>query len=162
MNYCLGFIFNEWLDKVLLIKKNKGPANMAGRLNGIGGKVEKDEAANDAMERECREETGLLISNWDYFCSLSGDDFNVYCYCVVSNEIFNYKQMEDEELGIYDIYPIKNPWAGGEGLVLEKYLGNYARMPNNDWLIPMALNHVLRIDSAESFNIKEDSKPLAP
>jgi 8-oxo-dGTP diphosphatase len=59
--YVLGFAFTPEADKVVLIRK-KHPAWQAGLLNGVGGKVEKDELHVDAMVREFYEETGVLIS----------------------------------------------------------------------------------------------------
>ena len=149
MNYCLGFIFNKGLDRVLLVKKNKGPANMAGRLNAIGGKVEKDEAGNEAMERECREETGLLISDWKSFCCFGDSTYKVYCYYSITDDIYNFKQIEDEELKIYDIQ------QGLSAKSIPNYYVRYPRMANLDWLIPMAINHYLVLDKTTYFDIIE-------
>ncbi|MEM0912381.1 MAG: hypothetical protein AAGJ37_15510 [Pseudomonadota bacterium] len=38
-NYTLGFIFDQTLEKVLLVLK-KRPAWQAGKLNGVGSKAE--------------------------------------------------------------------------------------------------------------------------
>ena len=55
--YVLGFAFTTD-GRVALIQK-KRPAWQAGRLNGIGGKVEGTEHSAAAMVREFREETGV-------------------------------------------------------------------------------------------------------
>lgn len=57
--YCLGFAFDYQLvePRVLLITK-KRPDWQAGRLNGIGGKVERRETPIAAMAREAFEEAG--------------------------------------------------------------------------------------------------------
>lgn len=55
MRYVVGFVFNENLDKVVLMKRNKNPYR--GLLNGLGGKVEASETALEAMKREWKEET---------------------------------------------------------------------------------------------------------
>ena len=154
MNYCLGFIFDQQLEKVLLIEKNK-PEVFKGRLNGIGGKIEKDESGADAMVRECREETGLIINDWKSFCSLEGEGFKVYCYYAVTDDVFNFKQMEEEFLGLYDLYAVKDAWTGQAGPISDKFVGNYSRLFNLDWLIPMAINHHLRLDKCQYFEIKE-------
>lgn len=61
MNFCLGYIFNSDMSQVILIKKNR-PESQKGKFNGIGGKIETDiESPRQAMERECKEETGLDI-----------------------------------------------------------------------------------------------------
>lgn len=57
-NYVLGFIFSQQLDKVFLVLKQRGPEINIGKLNGVGGSIEKDEHIYHAMERESLEETG--------------------------------------------------------------------------------------------------------
>lgn len=67
IEYVLGFAFSPF-GWVALIRKNR-PDWQAGRLNGIGGKVEhSDDTYADAMEREFREETGVVIpaNEWRY------------------------------------------------------------------------------------------------
>lgn len=50
--YVLGFLFNENLTKVVLVRK-KRPEWQCGLLNGVGGKIEDGEPPLDAMVREC-------------------------------------------------------------------------------------------------------------
>jgi 8-oxo-dGTP diphosphatase len=64
--YVLGFAFNTIGDKVALIRKNK-PDWQKGFLNGIGGKIEKDESKRSAMVREFEEECGIKTSTY-YWC----------------------------------------------------------------------------------------------
>lgn len=63
MKYVLGFLFHAKTGKVALIQKRR-PAWMAGKLNGVGGRVEEGETFLAAMERECLEETGATVTNW--------------------------------------------------------------------------------------------------
>lgn len=63
MNYCLGFVTDEEGRHVLLMEKRR-PSWQAGQFNGIGGKLERSESAEQAMIRECQEETGLNIQTW--------------------------------------------------------------------------------------------------
>ncbi len=58
--YVLGFVYDTDLQRVLLLMKDK-PASIAGRLNGLGGKVENGEDAYDAISREVHEESGISI-----------------------------------------------------------------------------------------------------
>jgi len=69
--FVVGLMFNDDLSKVCLIRKNR-PDWQAGKLNGIGGKIEKGELAFEAMVREFYEETGVLtnISMWKHFLTL--------------------------------------------------------------------------------------------
>ena len=43
IRYVLGFLFTPDEDRVVLLQKTHGPQNMAGKLNGIGGKIEPGE-----------------------------------------------------------------------------------------------------------------------
>jgi hypothetical protein len=54
--YVVGFVFSKDLSRVLLVLKNR-PAWQDGKFNGIGGKIEGDETAFEAMNREFVEET---------------------------------------------------------------------------------------------------------
>jgi 8-oxo-dGTP diphosphatase len=71
--YVVGFMFDESMMNVALIRKQK-PQWQAGLLNGIGGKVEENELPSKAMVREFNEEAGLLtfVATWINFCSMSG------------------------------------------------------------------------------------------
>lgn len=68
--YVVGFMFDFALERVALIRKNK-PAWQAGLLNGIGGKIEPNETAQEAMRRECIEEVGM-DTDWHFYCNCSG------------------------------------------------------------------------------------------
>ena len=57
--YCLGFGYYN--DCVVLIKKER-PKWQKGFLNGVGGKLEKNETALEAMIREFFEETGQMTT----------------------------------------------------------------------------------------------------
>src|SRR5687767_15783507 len=73
--YVCGFLFDPERTQVLLIRKRR-PAWQAGKLNGVGGKMEGQETALDAMRRECVEETGLRVNSWEHVLTLRGaDDF---------------------------------------------------------------------------------------
>jgi len=84
MNYVLGFMFDSSFDRVLLIKKNK-PEWQAGKLNGVGGKVERFETGPKAMVREFKEETGVDTSesDWKYFLNMIGSDWCVMCFACI-------------------------------------------------------------------------------
>lgn len=122
MLYVLGFLFSKQGDKVWLINKNK-PRWQAGKLNGIGGKIETGESAPDAMRREFKEEAGLDIEHWTCFGSITNQqhDYYVYCYYAFSDE--EAKTMTDEKVQLcYTASLPKNV------------------IPNINWLIPMALS----------------------
>jgi len=63
MRYVVGFAFDHDFSHVLLIWKNR-PLWQAGKLNGIGGKIEPGELPLNAMIREFAEETGIMETQW--------------------------------------------------------------------------------------------------
>ncbi len=65
--YTLGFVFDNKLEKVLLIHKQK-PEWQKGKVNGVWGKYEMGETPEICIRRETTEETGLVIDekNWIY------------------------------------------------------------------------------------------------
>ena len=77
-NYVVGFLFKEDKSSVVLIRKDR-PAWQAGKLNGVGGKIEPNESAIDAMVREFREETSVDTnpSIWKHFCWIHGDNYSI-------------------------------------------------------------------------------------
>ncbi len=164
--YVLGFVFDAKLERVLLIKKNRGPKNVAmtGKLNGLGGHVEEyDNSVYTAMRRECFEECGLDINeeDWIKFCMLDAEFGIVYCFYAIINSFYKletkygglwndpiYKSMEDEQVCDY--------WVKA-GCKVGVY-GDYTELPhmaNLDWMIPMALNHFKNLDTTECFEVKE-------
>ena len=73
--YVCGFLFSPDRARVLLIRKNR-PAWQAGKLNGVGGKIEAGETPHQAMRREFREEAGVDLpeARWQHVITLSGAD----------------------------------------------------------------------------------------
>lgn len=69
-HYVLGFLIDASERHVVLIRKSK-PAWQAGRLNGIGGRIEAQELPFEAMARECEEETGRDWESWQEFLMMT-------------------------------------------------------------------------------------------
>jgi 8-oxo-dGTP diphosphatase len=102
MKYCLGFAFSLDRSKVLVIRK-KRPAWQAGRLNGIGGKLEAGETALLAMQRECQEETGLNIPDWEYFATIESPHFEVTCFRAFTDDIYGAVSLTDEKVTVEEV-----------------------------------------------------------
>lgn len=115
--YTVGFIFDNDLSHVLLIKKTK-PAEQAGLFNGIGGKFEDyDIDAAHCVSREVNEEAGLNISaeNW---AELGAYSDNEYFYVAILTTQVEYsvllqaRSLTEEEVVIIKLDEIDNiPFA---------------------------------------------------
>jgi 8-oxo-dGTP diphosphatase len=70
--YVCGFLFSVDRSRVLLIRKRK-PVWQAGKLNGVGGKIEAGETPLQAMVREFEEEAGLRLKDWTEVVTLRGE-----------------------------------------------------------------------------------------
>lgn len=128
--YVAGFLFRPsdklFTPDVALILKKRGPANMAGKLNAIGGKIEEGEEPLQAMIREFKEETDVQYEDWQPFCELRGKDWIVYFFRAWNDS--KLKTMTDERVD----------WFGVHIFRLETYVS--VTMKNLRWLIPMALD----------------------
>ena len=85
-----GFLFTENYRKVALIRKAR-PEWQAGKLNGVGGKVEAGEFPAAAMAREWYEEAGLPEHEWREFCQLEWAQGTVHffaAYTVTETDTF--------------------------------------------------------------------------
>lgn len=100
--YVLGFVFNEIGSHVLLQRKTK-PDFLAGKLNGIGGKIEPDESPLDAMVREAKEETGLSGLDWSYYAKIKQSHGNVLVYASFSENMWSASQLEEESIAFRSV-----------------------------------------------------------
>lgn len=139
--YVVGFMFNEDKSKVALIRKTH-PDWQKGLLNGIGGKIEKDEAPYDAMDREFGEETGYTVGDdivntdengkiipdwfkytWQQFLEYNGNGYVVYFFKTIG-DLSKLRTTTDEVVEIREVSSLP---------ILEV-------IPNLRWIIPMAMD----------------------
>lgn len=100
VRYVLCFIFNEAREYVVLLEK-KRPDWQAGKLNGVGGKLEGSESFLDAVIREVQEETGIktIASDWVGVAQLKSSRFIVGCYvCYNDSHYANVRTCTDEKV----------------------------------------------------------------
>jgi 8-oxo-dGTP diphosphatase len=123
IKYVAGFLFSKNSEKVVLISKLR-PEWQIGKLNGIGGKIEKGETLYEAIVREFQEEAGVEIKDWILFCCLKNKNWHVYFFKAKAD--VEIKSMEEEQVGWYSV----------------KDIYNLNTIPNLRWLIHMALDSV--------------------
>lgn len=134
---CLGFIFDHYKKRVVLIEKNipECPEWHKGTLNGIGGKIEKNETPHEAMVREAREETQIEteLPDWIKIGEMEVVSRNVKIFVfttIVHRNLFNFPIITKE--GKVDSYVL-------------------SCLPENcfeslKWLLPLCLNVVNNIE----------------
>lgn len=102
VRYVVCFAFSRDKNDIVLILKNK-PDWQKGKYNGIGGKMEGEEFPTDAIIREFKEETGVKLSEDDlslYAKLTSAAGYEMYCFRAFTNDIYNCKTIEKEEIVI--------------------------------------------------------------
>lgn len=106
VQYVIGFAFNITMNQVVLIEKDH-PEWQAGKLNGVGGKIEGVEKASDAMAREFEEEAGIETDpdKWERFARMRGIDTDGWSWevavfrTVLSEDLFRRaRTMTSEEI----------------------------------------------------------------
>ncbi len=125
LKYVLGFLYRKGDingTQVALIKKLR-PEWQAGKMNGIGGKMEPGETPLDAMKREFKEETGVDVSVWREFTTIRLTHVTVHCYMSLE-PVGELRTTTDEAVGWYSV---------GEAM-------NLPIIDNLRWLIPMGID----------------------
>lgn len=143
-NYCLGFLFSfsGGPPVVVLVNKNR-PAWMAGKLNGVGGRIEAGELPSVAMRREFNRSTGVDIAEWNPFAivvvpdSKAQEGCEIFCFVAANDdEIFDIRSMTDEKVGIYETTDLSDA------------------LRNLNWLVPMAITRIGDWPSSEILRIE--------
>lgn len=144
IEYVAGLLFDDDFTRVALILKNHGPANLLGKWNAIGGKVDAGELPGHAMYREFAEETGVHIGSGDWckFLVLHSNTetqppWTVHFYYAADSEwLAQVRTMTDEEVSTWTLAMLTPRVA-----------------PNLKWILPMALHH--RQDHVEVYDVTE-------
>lgn len=130
MNYVVGFLFDNHDESVLLVRKNK-PEWQAGKLNGIGGKIEENEDPLTAMHREFAEETGIKDVDWKEFLKLEYGPICIWFFKASIN-FGGVKYMSINDIGEYI-----EKWSYDK---LNSRFPSSFTIPNLKWIIPLALD----------------------
>lgn len=83
--YTVGFLFDEELQKVVLIRKTH-PEWQKGLLNGVGGKVEEGETPLVAMHREWKEEVDIGSYVWKHFLTMYFNHAEIHYFAATDPE----------------------------------------------------------------------------
>ena len=124
--YVVGFALDR-LGRVALIEKNR-PAWQAGKLNGIGGKIEEtDHYPLNAMRREFEEETGVYVHDWDHFVTMTFPGAEIFFYRArVDDEVLDSLWTNTDET--VRVVHVRRVLDGARGPII----------PNLSWLLPLA------------------------
>lgn len=123
--YTVGFIFNEDLSKLALVRKTH-PDWQKGKLNGAGGKIKLGETSSECIVREIEEETGLRTykDDWVYVARIQGEDYWVDFYGYIHKGILGDVTSKTDEEVI---------WIDSDDLPSQV-------ISNLRWLIPMTMD----------------------
>lgn len=125
--YVLGFMFNADRSEVQLIRKAR-PEWQAGRLNGIGGKIEDNETPEQAMRREFEEEAGVATKykEWQHVVTMRSPDWTIYVFGMSCGLRFEQcETMTDEPLEAHRV---------------DTFLATEDCISNLHWLVPLVRN----------------------
>lgn len=127
MEFTLGFVFSPNYRDVLLIHKQR-PAWQAGKINGVGGKLEPGESPVEGVTREVYEETGLAVPPADWFATatMQAADWRVHVFSAVLSGNPNGAESRTDETVAW--YPLD---ALPDGMI-----------SNLTWLIPLCLDRL--------------------
>lgn len=147
MNYVVGLIFDNYTDDVLYLEKLK-PEWQAGKLNGIGGKIEPNETPLEAMVREYQEEvvtpTGIDLELlkchdgqiWDMFLEWDYGQGIVYFFRAYTNKSLNILENMKNDVG--EEFMIRNMFKTYDGFI-----------NNLLWIVPCAMfkksNEIIKV-----------------
>lgn len=145
--WVVGFLMDDQAEWVMLIRKNR-PEWQAGKLNGVGGKVEAGESIHDSMLREFGEEAGLAILDWEHFASLTWDEGIVHFFRAFHplSHLEECRTMTDEGIERHAIHTLGAPGEGRNNVT-----------PNLLWLVPLAAH---RHDTYDVIDVVETGTTL--
>jgi 8-oxo-dGTP diphosphatase len=119
-----GFLFRDGRDVALVLKTH--PAWQAGKLNGVGGKVEGAESPLEAMRREFEEEAGAKVEDWREFAVLNVEAGAIHFFAAHGD--YELESLTDEAVSWHPL----------------SELATLPVIPNLRWLIPLALDRHTR------------------
>ncbi|MEP7167134.1 MAG: NUDIX domain-containing protein [Candidatus Woesebacteria bacterium] len=139
--WTLGFVFTTDFSRVLLIHKEH-PASQAGKWNGLGGKYEIGENAQECIAREVEEESQLRISalTWRDIGKVHGEEWEMdILTAVYLGDADTAQTMTDEKVAWFPIHALPEETKH-----------------NLQWMIPLCID-ALKKDEIEKIDIQYTS-----
>lgn len=138
--YVCGFAFYDiesgFRPRVVLMRKVK-PDWQAGKLNGVGGKIEAGETPEVAMAREFKEETGVTTSplEWEAYAKMTFPKAEVIFLRSFDPTVEHAttQTVWSEEVGANITEPVEHRLVRGIDEIADDRI-----MPNLRWAIPLA------------------------
>lgn len=126
IRYVCGLLFSDDRKHVVLLEKRRGPTEIIGKMVGPGGKVDWGESTLQAVRREFKEETGLIVLDWEPTVVLWGSNWgmNVFRSFAPLDVLRCVRTVEEEPVGVYEIAT----------------LGQLQLASGMDWIIPLSLD----------------------
>ena len=144
--WVVGFLFDDDADRVVLIRKNR-PEWQAGKLNGVGGKVEPLETPQVAMAREFHEETGVAVHEWHPFATLAWEEGVVHFFRAFDTQALDgCRTTTDESIERHRVHSLALPAPRCPNVT-----------PNLKWLVPLAAH---RHDTYDVIDVVETGTTL--
>ena len=143
VRYVVGFCFSKDRSMMALVRKTH-PEWQKGKLNGIGGHIEKSESIYQAMKREFKEEAGVIIPSlsWNHKFTIVNESvgYELNVMYLFSDAVYRIRTITDEEIGLHIVEYILNPYVASNHLI-----------KNLAWIIPLILDK----DIQDGFIIKD-------
>lgn len=105
--YTLIYLVSQGM--ILLLERDKGKSDMAGKITGLGGKIEEGESLLDSAKREFFEESGLHIHDPEFRGTFQWiDETRKICmtHIIIANE-YSGELLEENREGILSWYLIE-------------------------------------------------------
>jgi hypothetical protein len=102
--FVLGFLFTPDAREVVLVRK-KRPESLAGKLNGVGGRLGAGESARLGVSREFFEATGVAVppQDWRPVARLWGRGYEIAGFCATSEAAARCQNTGDEDIRLLPV-----------------------------------------------------------
>lgn len=109
IQYVVGFLFNEDRDLVVLIQRLSPFSDVKRRWNGVGGKIGDGEAPAEAMVREFREETGLIVpqDQWAHCITLHNEHFECQVFRAFAHNVDHVETKGQDQVSVWDFQALQ-------------------------------------------------------